>query len=196
MTSNKFYLKLNELKVGLHPSVFDEILWFWCWGLFSFGHNHLYFSTRYLQTTNCLCAPCKTAILSQTCYLFKSCLCLFLTHWKTLFGLLPSHRICSLCPPDDLQRERGCIRFSFLFTLYPVCILELNKADEAKAEAVAWFVCRGKSWLPELLMIITHKRTSSFCPRPWRSRHTNENRKVFFHTHVHVHVHTHVHTYT
>lgn len=137
------------------------------------------FSTRYLQTTNCLCAPCKTAILSQTCYLFQSCLCLFLTQWKTLFGLLLSRRICSLCPPDDLQRERGCILFSFLFTLYPVCILELNKADEAKAEAVVWSVCRGKSWVPELLMIITHKRTSSFCPRPWRSCHTNENRKMF-----------------
>lgn len=138
------------------------------------------FSTRYLQTTNCLCAPCKTAILSQTCYLFKSCLCLFLTHWKTLFGLLPSRRICSLCPPDDLHRGRGVAYCSFLLTLYPVCILELNKADEAKAKAAVWSVCRGKSCLPELLMIITHKRTLSFCPQPWRSCHTNENRKVFF----------------
>lgn len=102
----------------------------------------------------------------------------------------PTEKHCLACyrhagsvhyvPPDDLHRGRGVAYCSFLLTLYPVCILELNKADEAKAKAAVWSVCRGKSWLPELLMIITHKRTSSFCPQPWRSCHTNENRKVFF----------------
>lgn len=109
------------------------------------------------------------------------------------YGFSPS---CLACYPHagsalnvttDLKRGRKWN--IFIFTVYPVWILELNKAVEAKADASVWTVCRAETftWFREerlrLLVIISKCLSSqrqgllSIVKQVW-SRQSCWNRKI------------------